>query len=113
MVVGYDPVSGKDALRLMPELRVTFAPYAALEGAHAAVLVTEWEEFRELDLECHHYRHVFQWVRMLKLLIRWSEAALSAILESESYWRNAGLLQSLTGFSRGMRAVEMLRHQWL
>jgi UDPglucose 6-dehydrogenase len=49
-VTGYDPVSGKAALRLMPELRVTFDPYAALEGAHAAVLVTEWEELRELDL---------------------------------------------------------------
>lgn len=49
-VIGYDPVSGKDALRRMPDLRVTFDPYEALEGAHAAVLVTEWEEFRNLDL---------------------------------------------------------------
>ena len=28
-----------------------FDPYEALCGAHAAVLVTEWEELRALDLE--------------------------------------------------------------
>jgi UDPglucose 6-dehydrogenase len=50
-VVGYDPVAGKKAARSLPELKVVFDPYEALRGAHAAVLVTEWEEFRELDLE--------------------------------------------------------------
>ena len=50
-VVGYDPVAGKAAATLMPELRVVFDPYEALAGAHAAVVVTEWEEVRNLDLE--------------------------------------------------------------
>ncbi|HZA47089.1 MAG TPA: UDP-glucose/GDP-mannose dehydrogenase family protein [Rubrobacter sp.] len=54
-VVGYDPVAGKKAAarRLLPSstMKVVFDPYEALEGAHAAVIVTEWEEFRELDLE--------------------------------------------------------------
>jgi UDPglucose 6-dehydrogenase len=50
-VVGYDPVAGKAAVRVAPELRVVFDLYEALEGAHAAVVVTEWEEFRELDLK--------------------------------------------------------------
>ena len=52
-VVGYDPVAGKKALGLLspPDLlKVAFDPYEALEGAHAAVVVTEWEEFRGLDL---------------------------------------------------------------
>jgi UDPglucose 6-dehydrogenase len=35
---------------MMSALRVAFDPYEALEGAHAVVLVTEWEELRELDL---------------------------------------------------------------
>jgi UDPglucose 6-dehydrogenase len=35
----------------LPGLKVVFDPYEALEGAHAAVLVTEWEELRTLDLE--------------------------------------------------------------
>ncbi|MDQ4128993.1 MAG: UDP-glucose/GDP-mannose dehydrogenase family protein, partial [Actinomycetota bacterium] len=50
-VVGYDPVAGKVAARLMPEMKVVFDPYEALNGAHAAVVVTEWEEVRELDLK--------------------------------------------------------------
>ncbi len=49
--VGYDPVAGKKAAGLLPSLEVVFDPYEALSGAHAAVLVTEWDEFRELDLE--------------------------------------------------------------
>ena len=53
-VVGYDPVAGKKALGLLSSpdlLKVAFDPYEALEGAHAAVVVTEWEEFRGLDLD--------------------------------------------------------------
>jgi UDPglucose 6-dehydrogenase len=50
-VVGYDPVAGKEAAGHLPSLRVAFDPYEALSGAHAAVLVTEWDEFRELDLK--------------------------------------------------------------
>ena len=51
-VTGYDPVAGKKALDLpLPNLEVVFDPYEALEGAHAAVVVTEWEEMRTLDLE--------------------------------------------------------------
>jgi UDPglucose 6-dehydrogenase len=48
--VGYDPVAGKAALRLLPSLRVVFDPYEALEGAQAAVVLTEWEEIRTLNL---------------------------------------------------------------
>ncbi len=50
-VVGYDPVAGKAAAGALPDLlEVVFDPYDALKGAHAAVLVTEWDEFRTLDL---------------------------------------------------------------
>ncbi len=47
--IGYDPVAGKKAAGLAPELKVVFDPYEALSGAHAAVVVTEWEEIRTLD----------------------------------------------------------------
>jgi UDPglucose 6-dehydrogenase len=50
-VVGYDPVAGKAAAKLVPEMKVVFDPYEALKSTHAAVLVTEWEEFRSLDLK--------------------------------------------------------------
>jgi UDPglucose 6-dehydrogenase len=54
-VVGYDPVAGKKAARLAEDLgienlKVVFDPYEALSGAHAAVVVTEWEELLDLDL---------------------------------------------------------------
>jgi UDPglucose 6-dehydrogenase len=49
--VGYDPVAGKKAMELVANLKVVFDPYEALRGAHAAVVVTEWEEFRVLDLK--------------------------------------------------------------
>ncbi|MBA2692060.1 MAG: UDP-glucose/GDP-mannose dehydrogenase family protein [Rubrobacter sp.] len=50
-VVGYDPVAGKAAAATEPSLKVVFDMYEALAGAHAAVVVTEWEEVRSLDLE--------------------------------------------------------------
>ncbi len=49
-ILSYDPVAGKKAMKLLPNLEVVFDPYEALPGAHAAVLVTEWEEFGELHL---------------------------------------------------------------
>src|SRR5215203_5432055 len=49
--VGYDPIAGKKATNLLAGLKVVFDPYEALSGAHAVVLVTEWEELRELDLK--------------------------------------------------------------
>jgi UDPglucose 6-dehydrogenase len=48
--VGYDPVAGKAAAKSLPALKVVFDPYEALEGAHAAVVITEWEGIRNLDL---------------------------------------------------------------
>jgi UDPglucose 6-dehydrogenase len=51
-MVGYDPVAGKKALEFAPDsLKVVFDPYEALRKVHAAVVVTEWEELRALDLE--------------------------------------------------------------
>jgi UDPglucose 6-dehydrogenase len=52
-IVCYDPVVGRrKAMGSATDfLKVVFDPYEALREAHAAVIVTEWEEFRELDLE--------------------------------------------------------------
>ena len=49
-VVGYDPVAGNAAARRLSALKVVFDPYEAMKGSHAAVVVTEWEEVRGLDL---------------------------------------------------------------
>jgi UDPglucose 6-dehydrogenase len=48
----YDPVAMDNAKPLLPP-SVTFSdsPYEAADGAHAVVLVTEWNEFKYLNLE--------------------------------------------------------------
>jgi UDPglucose 6-dehydrogenase len=49
-VRGYDPEGMEQARLLMPEIVYCDSPYAAAEGADAAVLVTEWDVLRALDL---------------------------------------------------------------
>jgi UDPglucose 6-dehydrogenase len=39
-----------EAARLLPEVHFTTTPYDACRDAHAAVLMTEWNEYRALDL---------------------------------------------------------------
>jgi UDPglucose 6-dehydrogenase len=48
-VVAYDPVAETAAAPLLPTVEMTGSAMDALEGADAAVLVTEWPEFAELD----------------------------------------------------------------
>jgi UDPglucose 6-dehydrogenase len=50
-VVAYDPVAEDSATTMLPHVEMTTSAQAALEGADAAVLVTEWPEFAELDWE--------------------------------------------------------------
>ncbi len=49
-VVAYDPVAMPVAERVAPEIQLANSPYAVAEGADAIVLVTEWNEFKHLDL---------------------------------------------------------------
>ena len=48
-VVAYDPVAAEAARGLLGEVEFRESALEALEGADAAVLVTEWAEFAELD----------------------------------------------------------------
>jgi UDPglucose 6-dehydrogenase len=48
-VVAYDPVAAERAGEMLTSVEMADSAMAALEGADAAVLVTEWGEFRELD----------------------------------------------------------------
>jgi UDPglucose 6-dehydrogenase len=50
-VRGYDPVAERRATELLPSVELSGSVAEALEGADAAVLVTEWKEFAELDWE--------------------------------------------------------------
>jgi UDPglucose 6-dehydrogenase len=48
-VVGYDPVANERAREVLSEIETTTSAIEALDGADAAILVTEWPEFAELD----------------------------------------------------------------
>ncbi len=48
-VVAYDPVAEARAGDLLPSVELSDSPEGALAGADAAILVTEWPEFAELD----------------------------------------------------------------
>jgi len=48
-VVAYDPVASERAGQLLDSVTLTGSAMEALDGADAAVLVTEWREFAELD----------------------------------------------------------------
>src|SRR6202043_2188334 len=46
----FDPEGMAEAKKLMPDLDYCGDPYEAMEGSDALILVTEWNEFRALDL---------------------------------------------------------------
>ncbi len=50
-VRAYDPAAMDHAKTLLPEVKFAENAYAAAEGAHCLVIFTEWNEFKEMDLE--------------------------------------------------------------
>ncbi len=51
MVRAYDPIGMKEAALLLDNVDYAEGPYQALEGADGVVLITEWDEFRALDID--------------------------------------------------------------
>jgi UDPglucose 6-dehydrogenase len=49
-VRGYDPVAGAVAGRVVPKVDLASDAYDLAEGCDALVVVTEWNEFKNLDL---------------------------------------------------------------
>ena len=50
-VRGYDPVARESAAALMPDVEICNDVYEMATGCDALVVVTEWNEFKQLDLE--------------------------------------------------------------
>jgi UDPglucose 6-dehydrogenase len=50
-VIAFDPASMGHAGPILPALEFAKGPYAVADGADALVIVTEWDEFRALDLD--------------------------------------------------------------
>jgi len=49
-IQAFDP-EALEARRLLPDVEFKAGPYEAVEGADAVVILTEWDQFRALDLE--------------------------------------------------------------
>ena len=49
-VKAYDPVAMDEARKVLPEIAYCNDPYAACENSDLVMIVTEWNEFRNLDL---------------------------------------------------------------
>jgi UDPglucose 6-dehydrogenase len=47
--VGFDPIAETEARRLIPGVEFAPGALAAVDDADAVVLVTEWQEFKDLD----------------------------------------------------------------
>jgi UDPglucose 6-dehydrogenase len=50
-VRAYDPHGMTEARKLIPHLQTCADPYVCMAGADAMVILTEWDEFRALDLD--------------------------------------------------------------
>jgi len=50
-VAAYDPIAGRAARPLLPGVEILDSAEAAVRGADAAVIMTEWPEFAALDLD--------------------------------------------------------------
>lgn len=50
-VSAYDPVAMEVAQPLLPEVKMCADPYTLAEGCDALMVITEWNEFKQLDLE--------------------------------------------------------------
>ena len=49
-IKAYDPVAMPEAKKLLPDIEYADDEYAVVEGADALVFVTEWNQFRALDM---------------------------------------------------------------
>ena len=49
-VRAFDPEGVDEAKKLLPRVQFCANAYETMEGAHALVIITEWNEFRALDL---------------------------------------------------------------
>ena len=50
-IKAYDPAAMENAKKILPEITYCSNPYEVAKGSNAIVLITEWNQFRRLDLE--------------------------------------------------------------
>lgn len=50
-IKAFDPVAEENAKKILTDVEYTKDPYEAVKGCHILVIVTEWDEFRNIDLQ--------------------------------------------------------------
>jgi len=50
-VIAFDPVAMEEAKHVLPNIEYAHDEYDAITGADALVIVTEWNQFRALDMD--------------------------------------------------------------
>ncbi len=50
-VVAYDPIAMDNAKKVLPDIEYRDDPYKVADGADCLAILTEWDEFKNLDLE--------------------------------------------------------------
>jgi UDPglucose 6-dehydrogenase len=50
-VIAYDPIATNEAREILPHIEFASDEYEAVTGADALVFLTEWNQFRALDME--------------------------------------------------------------
>ncbi|NQS92289.1 MAG: UDP-glucose/GDP-mannose dehydrogenase family protein [Chloroflexi bacterium] len=50
VVRAYDPIAMEEAANLLPNVEMVKSPYTMAEGCDLLMVITEWNEFRQLDL---------------------------------------------------------------
>ena len=50
-ITAYDPEGTREAKELLPDVQFAKDPYSCIENADALVILTEWDQFRALDLK--------------------------------------------------------------
>ncbi|MEM8770555.1 MAG: UDP-glucose/GDP-mannose dehydrogenase family protein [Pseudomonadota bacterium] len=50
-IAAFDPAGMEEASHLLSDIEYADGPYQTLDGADAVVIITEWDEFRALDVE--------------------------------------------------------------
>jgi len=49
-VKAYDPAAMENAKRILKDVTYCSSPYEVAEGSDALIVVTEWNEFKQLDM---------------------------------------------------------------
>ncbi len=49
-VKAFDPIAMKEAAKMLPDVKMVESPYKLAEGCDLIMVITEWNEFRQLDL---------------------------------------------------------------